>query len=197
MKMSRLEKVFVNRESKGRENYARLMRRTEQLALPTAPRVLELGCGIGTVSAQFAEDNPTAVVLGTDSDPGQVSAARHRYGSLPNLHFREADAEALPFASASFDLVVAQNVFHHLPRWPAAVAEVARVLRPGAWFLWFDFALPPALRRLCSPLAGSAGVYTFEEIRAAFAAHRLALHAHAPARLFLFTHHDTVLRRAA
>ena len=197
MHMSRLEKVLVNRESKGRENYARLLRHLDKFDLPATPRVLELGCGTGTVAAQFAEDNPAAHVLATDADPAQIFAARHRYAGLRNLHFREADAEQLPFDSASFDLVVAQNVFHHLPRWPAAAAEVARVLAPGAWLVWFEFAPPAALRPLFLPRAARDGSFTFDEARERFAACGLALHGHKTERQFLFTHHDTLLRRAA
>lgn len=63
MHMSRLEKVLINRESKGRENYARLLRHLDKFNLPATPRVLELGCGTGTVAAQFAEDNPSAGIM--------------------------------------------------------------------------------------------------------------------------------------
>ena len=68
--------------------------------------------------------------LGLDAADGMVAIARARY---PEIEFQRGDAERLPFANASFDAVVAGFVVNHLPRPERALAEFARVLRPGGW----------------------------------------------------------------
>ncbi len=46
----------------------------------------------------------------------------------------------LSFAPNRFDLMISQNVFHHIPNWPQAVEEIVRVLRPGGQLFWLDLA---------------------------------------------------------
>jgi SAM-dependent methyltransferase len=68
------------------------------------------------------------VPIGLDAAAGMVKVARARY---PAIEFQEGDAERLPFADESFDGVVAGFLVNHLPRAERALAEFARVLRPG------------------------------------------------------------------
>jgi SAM-dependent methyltransferase len=89
-------------------------------------RLLDVACGPGRCAAAAAARG--AVPLGLDAAVGMVAVARGRY---PEIEFRQGDAEALPFADASFDAVVAGFVVNHLPRPEAALAEFARVSRPG------------------------------------------------------------------
>lgn len=93
-------------------------------------RVLEIGCGLGTDGAGFARAG--AFYTGVDLTKAAVGLARRRFEleKLPG-EFRVADAEALDFADASFDLVYSHGVLHHTPNTAAAVREVHRVLRPG------------------------------------------------------------------
>lgn len=93
-------------------------------------RVLEIGCGLGTDGAGFARAG--ADYTGVDLTEAAVELARRRFQifKLPG-DFRTADAEALDFADASFDLVYSHGVLHHTPDTARAVAEVRRVLRPG------------------------------------------------------------------
>ena len=93
-------------------------------------RVLEIGCGLGTDGAQFARAG--ASYTGVDLTEAAVSLARRRFEleGLPG-EFHVADAEALPFANESFDLVYSHGVLHHTPDTARAVEEVRRVLRPG------------------------------------------------------------------
>ena len=93
-------------------------------------RVLEIGCGLGTDGAQFAQAG--ADYTGIDLTDAAVDLARRRF-ELFNLrgNFRVADAEQLDFPDNSFDLVYSHGVLHHTPDTAAAVREIHRVLRPG------------------------------------------------------------------
>lgn len=105
-------------------------------------RVLEVGCGEGGLLPDFLGFRLAARDLyGIDLDPARLAGARRR---LPGCHFAAADAAALPFAAASFDLVVASTVFSSLledPLQAAVAAEIARVLRPGGAYLHYDLAV--------------------------------------------------------
>ena len=93
-------------------------------------KVLEIGCGLGTDGAQFAEAG--ADYTGVDLTEASVALARKRF-ALFNLSgtFKVADAENLNFESEIFDLVYSHGVLHHTPDTRQAIAEVHRVLRPG------------------------------------------------------------------
>jgi SAM-dependent methyltransferase len=93
-------------------------------------KVLEIGCGLGTDGAQFAEAG--ADYTGVDLTEAAVDLARKRF-ELFNLpgKFQTADAENLDFADESFDLVYSHGVLHHTPETRKAVQEIHRVLRPG------------------------------------------------------------------
>src|SRR6185369_3888469 len=92
-------------------------------------RVLEIGCGLGTESAQFAQSG--ADYTGIDLTEAAVDLSRRRF-ELFNLpgKFRVADAEQLDFPDNSFDVVYSHGVLHHTPDTAAAVREIHRVLRP-------------------------------------------------------------------
>ena len=93
-------------------------------------KVLEIGCGLGTDGAQFAEAG--AVYTGVDLTEAAVELARKRFETfgIPGT-FQTADAEQLQFNDESFDLVYSHGVLHHTPDTAKAVREIHRVLRPG------------------------------------------------------------------
>jgi ubiquinone/menaquinone biosynthesis C-methylase UbiE len=93
-------------------------------------KVLEIGCGLGTDGAQFAEAG--ADYTGVDLTEAAVELARRRFElfDLPGT-FKTADAENLPFPDESFDLVYSHGVLHHTPETGKAIQEIHRVLRPG------------------------------------------------------------------
>ena len=93
-------------------------------------RVLEIGCGMGTDGAQFAQAG--AHYTGVDLTEAAIELARKRF-ELSGLEgeFRVADAENLDFADNSFDRVYSHGVLHHTPDTARAVAEIHRVLKPG------------------------------------------------------------------
>lgn len=93
-------------------------------------KVLEVGCGMGTDLLQFARAG--AEVTGVDLTPRAIEITSEHlrvYGYSGEL--RTADAEHLPFASDSFDVVYSHGVLHHTPHTAAAIVEVHRVLKPG------------------------------------------------------------------
>lgn len=102
-------------------------------------RILDVGTGEGQVARRLAAP-PTGepverprVVIGVDPIRAQVTTAVERGGGP---RYGLAGAEALPFADDSFDGVVACLVFEHIDALDDALAEVARVLRPGGRFLF-------------------------------------------------------------
>jgi SAM-dependent methyltransferase len=93
-------------------------------------KVLEIGCGLGTDGAQFAQAG--ADYTGVDLTEAAVGLARRRF-ELFSLSgkFQVADAENLDFPDESFDVVYSHGVLHHTPDTVKSVAEVHRVLKPG------------------------------------------------------------------
>lgn len=95
-----------------------------------AERVLDLGCGTGSLTLELVRRQPDALITGVDFSPAYVAHARRRIAS-PGVAFEVADACALPFPDASFDRVLSLLMLHFVPRTEAAVAELRRVTRPG------------------------------------------------------------------
>jgi SAM-dependent methyltransferase len=92
--------------------------------------LLEIGCGLGTDLLQFARGG--AHVTGVDLTPHSIELVKRRF-AMENLSVdaRVADAENLPFADNSFDVVYSFGVLHHTPNTQKAIEEVHRVLKPG------------------------------------------------------------------
>lgn len=95
-------------------------------------RILEVGTGEGQVARAMAAVHG-ATVVGVDPTANQIAEAVRRGGGV---EYHRAGAEDLPFEEASFDAVVCCLVFEHIDAVDAALAEVARVLRPGGRFVF-------------------------------------------------------------
>jgi len=102
-------------------------------ALAGATAVLDVGTGEGQV-ARLARARGAGTVVGVDPTEAQITEA-HRRGGGP--WYLRAGADALPFPAEAFDAVIACLVFEHITDLDGAVAEVARVLRPGGRFAFF------------------------------------------------------------
>ena len=114
--------------------------------LQEGQRVLDIGCGTGTLTLAMARIvGPTGAAIGVDAAAEMVAAALRKAGrrSLPPT-FYVASAQHLPFEDAVFDVAVMTLALHHLPPGdrPQAISEMLRVLRPGGHLLIVEFRAP-------------------------------------------------------
>ncbi len=101
----------------------------DHLSLPPAARVLEIGCGAGSLWSENRERIPAGwTVTLADLSAGMLDQARR---SLDRASLAALDAQRLPFPGAHFDGVVANHMLYHVPDRPRALAEIRRVLKPG------------------------------------------------------------------
>lgn len=107
----------------------------DQLKLAADSRVLELGCGPGSLwRSNLARIPDGWQITLTDFSPGILIEARANLAGAHPFTFEQADAQALPFADAGFDAVIANHMLYHVPDRPKALAEIRRVLRPSGRF---------------------------------------------------------------
>ena len=144
--MSVSEKLFTDGEA-----YERLMGRWSRLVARTfldwvdAPKNidwLDVGCGNGAFTEELIARCAPAAVTAVDPSDDQLAYARTRTGASM-ADFRVGDAEKLPFADNSFDAAGMALVISFLPDPGKAVAEMARVVRPGgsvATYMWDTLA---------------------------------------------------------
>jgi SAM-dependent methyltransferase len=115
---------------------------------PAGAQVLEVGCGPGRLSIRLARHHGLEVT-GLDLDPAMIARARANAdrpdtGDQRRPEFLVGDVAALAFPDRSFDLVVSTLSMHHWADPAAGLAEIGRVLRPGARALIWD--LRPGVR---------------------------------------------------
>jgi SAM-dependent methyltransferase len=96
-------------------------------------RVLDVGCGPGTITADLAARVPDGQVTGIDAAADVLAEARAEAGrrGLANVWFEAGDVYRLAFGDGTFDVVHAHQVLQHLSDPVAALAEMRRVCRPG------------------------------------------------------------------
>jgi 2-polyprenyl-3-methyl-5-hydroxy-6-metoxy-1,4-benzoquinol methylase len=101
----------------------------DELWAKAAPEsILDVGCGEGVLTFEWAERLGERRVVGIDLDDPKLRAEWDRR-SRPNLEFRAEEATSLPFADDEFDLACAIEVLEHVPEPEATLAEMARVAR--------------------------------------------------------------------
>ncbi|WP_445505069.1 class I SAM-dependent methyltransferase [Microvirga sp. G4-2] len=102
----------------------------------TSGRVLEAAAGTGIVTRAMVKALPPEVeIIATDLNQAMLDLARTKL-QAPNVTWRQADAQSLPFEDSSFDAVVCQFGVMFFPDKPAAYREALRVLKPGGRFLF-------------------------------------------------------------
>lgn len=135
------------------------------LALPRGARMLEVGCGRGVALPEFARRLAPAALVGVDIDPALVAAARRRVADHDvTATVVEGDVRDLPFADASFDVVVDFGTCYHVSGGRhgahAALEQVARVLRPGGLFVHET----PLAQHLAHPIRSFARTLPWREV---------------------------------
>jgi len=170
MKMTRIEKRFVNRQKQSEQNIEKFELALEHVDREKIKTVLELGCGIGFVSHYLAETYNWNV-YGTDYDEEQIQIANKVQPKIDHLSFRVEDAAKLSFEDSSIDLVLSQNVFHHIPNWENAIKEIARVLCFGGYFIWLDLTFPRIVKNIFLPFVKNYGLYSINDIEKSFEVH--------------------------
>jgi ubiquinone/menaquinone biosynthesis C-methylase UbiE len=125
------------------ENFKR--RLIEQAKIQSSQRVLDLGCGTGTLTIMVKQAHSDSLVTGFDGDSQILEIARQKaVRAGVSIAFDEGMAYQLPYPDASFDRVLSSMVFHHLTTQDKerTLAEIYRVLKPDGELHLADFGVP-------------------------------------------------------
>lgn len=196
MKMSALQRKYVNRPGNMLKKLPILERLLGGVEIAGASRALEVGCGPGYMSTALSEMLALDVV-GTDLDEAEVRFARERSAG-DRVDFMLADVTSLPFPDAEFDVVLSMMVMHHVKDWRRALSEIARVTRPGGYYLFHDITYSRLLR-CARPLLRGHAFYSIEEIRGRMEELGLTRAYELPVHKYLFdqfTEHNVAFRKA-
>jgi len=99
--------------------------------LKEGDKILEIGCGIGSVVFRLSERGYD--VIGTDISTEAINYGLNKYGDIKlEVHA----AETLPFEEESFDVVLSFDLFEHIAATDKHLSQVSRVLRPGGYYLF-------------------------------------------------------------
>ena len=141
MKMTKVEKRFVNSARHSRRVAEAAVRRLRAVPVQPGQHYLDVGCGNGAAALLVAGAFGLHVT-GVDLDADQIDCARQAAGQDSRVAFFEADATSLPFPDGSFHIVATNKTLHHIGEWEAAMAESVRVLKPGGYLVFADLVVP-------------------------------------------------------
>jgi SAM-dependent methyltransferase len=135
--------------------------------LRDSARLLDCGCGPGSISCNFARILSSGYVIGVDREESQVELARERASEqqLTNATFKVGSIYNLPFPDLSFDVVFAHAIFEHIASPDKALAEMLRVLAPGGIAAirspdWGGFIVGPEVPGLQAAIQSYADLQT-------------------------------------
>ena len=122
----------------------RVARRFSGILCNPSARVLDLCCGTGDLALAFRKEAPAgAEIVGSDFVTEMLVRARAKaVAAGASITFVEADALALPFADAAFDLVSCSFGFRNLANYERGLVEILRVLKPGGVAAILEFGQP-------------------------------------------------------
>jgi len=128
-------------------------------------RVLDLGCGPGSITTDLGTCIPRGSIVGVDMHPGQIAHARElaRARGTSNVEFAVMSVESLTFPLETFDLIFAHAVIEHLGAPVDALRELRRFLKPGGLIAlrspdWGGLVLHPDAPGLVHALAAYEGL---------------------------------------
>lgn len=115
--------------------------------------ILDVACGPGLLSKEFARRFRRCTITGIDISPEALRHARASCAGMPNVRLVKGSIERLPFESGNFAIVVCKDSLHHFPSARRALTEMLRVLRPGGLLYVQDMRrdLPQYLLRRSVP----------------------------------------------
>ena len=140
---STYEKSWMQRAFFDRAHQATLVLAAGIVQQPAS--VLDIGCGTGKLLRRASTYWPQAQLIGVDPANGMIEMAKRL---APNATFFTGMAEALPLEDASVDLALSTTSFHHWQDQAAGIREIARVLRPGGYFILVDVSVPGWFTRI-------------------------------------------------
>jgi len=124
------------------------------------PNCVDLACGTGDVAAELARRYPQGNIVGIDLTPAMLDVARQRCPE-PNVSFRSRDMCQTDLPAGWADMVTGSYALRNAPVLDDALREVRRLLKPGGYAAFLDFAKPPARWRqaLQLPLLKAWGAF--------------------------------------
>jgi ubiquinone/menaquinone biosynthesis C-methylase UbiE len=112
-------------------------------------RVLDVACGTGLWAQLVLAEQPTQPIVGVDVSRQMLAVAHQRCRAYPYAWFQQGRANALPYRSGQFDVVVSASAFHYFDDPGAALDEIRRVLTPQGRVIILDWCKDFLLCRLC------------------------------------------------
>ncbi len=142
-------------------------------ALRPGERVLDVACGTGVVARLASQQvNADGTVAGLDVNPGMLGVARSATPAGITIDWHEASAEEMPFADASFDVVLCQMGLQFMPDKHAALSEIKRVLVPGGRLIFnMPGPIPQLLTVMEDALARHVGTQAAGFVSQVFSLH--------------------------
>jgi len=107
----------------------------ERMRVPTDARVLDVGCGSGWAARLLAAQASEGGVVGIDISDEMIQLARESSSSFPNVEFRVASAEQLPFKDSEFTHAFSMESLYYYSNMIGALREIHRVLKSGGLFV--------------------------------------------------------------
>lgn len=156
---NRIARKYANDPIADLAGYERTLQRVQAL-LSTEHEVLEIGCGTGTTALRLAP--ATRRLVATDVSEQMIAIAGEKLAShtLPQLHFRLADADALVAEQGAYDAVLAFNLLHLVTDLPQALSSAINALKPGGLLISKTPCLNemnPLIPKLALPLLRAIG----------------------------------------